>query len=130
MLEPEHFGPGKIYAIATSKPDSLKVDGLYSHFTPKEEFLEKYKEIQLELSERSSAAQEAADYFNSAYYNQLKSFLSKLKKAAREENKSPMELLPFRDGDTLVSWERLGNSNYRATVAGLLKKIGYEVELK
>lgn len=131
MLEPENFGSGKVYAIANTKPNELIVDGLYTYLTPKDEYIEQYKKIQLELSdEKPNALKDAADYFTGIFYNQLKLFLINLNKAAKEENKTMMELLPFCDGDSLVSWERFGNSNYRGLVGGALKKIGYEVILK
>ena len=135
MLEPENFGSGKIYAIARTKPDELNVDGLYSHLIPKDEFISKYKEMQLNYNQNVpesiiEAQKLASDYFNKAFYEQLKLFLVELNKAAKEENKTMMELLPFNDGDTLVSWERFGNTNYRGVVGGLLQKIGYKVEVK
>jgi hypothetical protein len=135
MLEPENFGSGKIYALARTKPDELEVAGLYAHLTPKDEFIEKYKQIQLDyiqdIPESVSEAQvKASEYFNTVFYDQLKSFLIELNKAAKEENKKMVDLLPFEDGDTLVSWERFGNTNYRGTVGGLLKKIGYDVVVK
>ena len=135
MYEPENFGPGKVYAIARIKPLNLNVAGLYSHLTPKEEYVEKYKKMQIDYDQNIPASvleaqKKAADYFKSVFYDQLKSFLIELNKAAKEENKKMMELLPFEDGDTLVSQEKEGNSNYRGMVGGLLKKIGYEVILK
>lgn len=135
MLEPENFGPGKVYAIAKTKPEELVVAGLYSHLTPKDEYIEEYKKIQLNYDQNIpetviSAQKNASEYFNSVFYDQLKSFLKELNKAAKSEDKTMMELLPFEDGDTLVSWERFGNTNYRGTVGGLLKKIGYEVMVK
>jgi hypothetical protein len=135
MLEPENFGPGKVYAIARSKPEELVVAGLYSHLTPNEEYISTYKKMQLDydqdIPDTVSAAQKlASEYFNTAFYEQCKLFLIELNKAAKNENKKMIDLLPFEDGDTLVSWERFGNSNYRGMVGGLLKKIGYEVNIK
>jgi hypothetical protein len=123
-LEPESHGPGKKYGIHHEKTDKYEVDGKVSYLTPAEELFENYDK------KRAVDAKEAADYFNKAFYEQLKSVYIKLKTQAKAENKSEMELLPFKDGDTLLSWEREGNSNYRGTVAGLLKKIGYEIILK
>ncbi len=131
MLESQNFGPGKVYAIATTKPGNLHVDGLYNHLTPKDELIEKYKKMQLELSDENPNAQkEASEFFTTSFYQQLKDFYKNLSVAAKEENKSLMELLPFEDGDNLVSWEREGFTSYRPMVAGLLKKIGYDVIYK
>ncbi len=135
MLEPDNFGSGKVYAITRTKPPELIVAGLYSHLTPKNEYIETYKKMQLDYSEQTpealnEAQKKASVYFNTAFYGQLKSFLMDLNKAAKEENKTMMELLPFEDGDTLVSWEKFEYTNYRGSVAGVLRKIGYEVILK
>lgn len=124
FLEPENCGPGKKYAIATSKPDNLDLDGKVSYLTPDDKLIENYKKKQFDDQK------EAADYFNKSFYEQLKTVYVALKTEAKASNKSEMELLPFKDGDTLLSWEREGFSNYRGTVAALLKKIGYEVILK
>ena len=123
-LEPENCGPGKKYAIASSKPENFEVDGKVSYLTPTDNLIENYKNKQL------NDQKEAADYFNKEFYNELKSVYINLKNQAKEQNKTEMELLPFKDGDTLLSWERDGFANYRGTVAGLLKKIGYEIILK
>lgn len=123
-LEPENHGPGKKYGIHHQKPDDFKADGKVLYLTPAEELLGNYKNKQL-IDQK-----EAADYFNKAFYEQLKSVYISLKTQGKDENKTIMDLLPFKDGDTLLSWERDGNSNYRGTVAALLKKIGYEIILK
>jgi hypothetical protein len=48
----------------------------------------------------------------------------------KRENKKLIELLPFEDGDTLLSWERYERQSYRPTVAAFLEKLGYEVQLR
>jgi hypothetical protein len=51
--------------------------------------------------------------------------------AVHEKEGTPIfELLPFNDGDTLLSWEREGHTSYRPLVADCLKKLGYKVILK
>lgn len=124
FLQPENFGPGRKLAITSSKPQSFEVDGKLSYLTPSDELIENYKNKQL------NDQNEAAEFFQKAFYEQLKSVYISLKKSAKENNKSEIEILPLKDGDTLLSWERDGFSNYRGTVAGLLKKIGYEINLK
>ena len=124
FFEPENFGNGRKLAITTSKPDSFEVDGKLSYFTPSDELIQNYKNKQL------NDQKEAADYFNKHFYDQLKLTYSDLNAYAKQINKTIMEVLPLKDGDTLLSWERHGFSNYRGTVAGLLKKIGYEIILK
>ena len=124
FLEPENFGPGRKLAISSSKPDLFEVDGKISYLTPSDELIENYKIKQL------NDQKEASDYFNKSFYEQLKSTYVSLKSFAKENNKTEIEVLPLKDGDTLLSWERDGLTNYRGTVAGLLKKIGYEIYLK
>ena len=124
FLEPENFGPGRKLAISSSKPDLFEVDGKISYLTPSDELIENYKIKQL------NDQKEASDYFNKSFYEQLKSTYVSLKSFAKENNKTEIEVLPLKDGDTLLSWERDGFTNYRGTVAGLLKKIGYEIYLK
>jgi len=135
-FEPQNLGTGKIYAIisqieAQNKQYDIKIDGAYPQLTPSDDIIKEYRKIQLELSEENKDAQErASKYFTTAFYEQCKNFYKSLHKASIEENISMMELLPFKDGDSLVSNERFGMSNYRSIVAGVLKKIGYEVILK
>ena len=124
FLEPENFGPGRKLAITTSKPESFEVDGKISYLTPSDELIENYK------IKQQNDQKEASDYFNKSFYEQLKSTYVSLKSYAKENSKTEMEVLPLKDGDTLLSWERDGFTNYRGTVAGLLKKIGYEINLK
>jgi hypothetical protein len=123
-LEPEKYGPGKKYAIASSKPNNLTVDGGYVYFIPKTEIMNKYHDLQLENQV------EAAEYFNKAFKEQLDNFLNELQIVAKEENKLLSDLLPFNEGDTLLSWEREGNTSYRYLVAEYLNKIGYETVLR
>jgi hypothetical protein len=47
---------------------------------------------------------------------------------AESQNKTVQEILPFKDGDTLLSWELKGNLSYRSSVANTLRELGYEVE--
>lgn len=69
----------------------------------------------------------AAENFINGFRDQLNDFVNKVIKYAAEFHKTPIELLPFQESDTLVSWERKANNNYRGLVAEALEKLGYEV---
>lgn len=128
-LESENCGPGKKYAISFNPPpDNFHVDGLVRYLIPTEEISNNY--YQMIYPDDIDSQKKASDYFNKAFLEQLRATFLELVKSAKELGKTEIELLPFQDGDTLLSWERYGNSNYRGTVAKLLKKIGYEVILK
>ena len=38
-----------------------------------------------------------------------------------------MEVLPFKEGDTIASWERERYTNYRPLIGAFFEKLGYEV---
>lgn len=124
-LEPMFHGPGIKYGIATTKPNNLDISGgMFKFLTPTDELISIYREKQLEDQI------EAANYFNSEFKVYLNKFENEVKQAAISENKQPHELLPFKDGDTLLSWEKAENTSYRPLVAKCLRNLGYDVELK
>lgn len=122
--EIENHGPGKKFAIASTKPDNISVEGFYKYLTPAEETIEKYREIQ------TDDQVVAGEFFNNTFKQQLNSFCREVEEVSKEENVSIFELLPFKDGDTLLSWERNGYTNYRSLVADCLVKLGYDVVSK
>ncbi len=126
FMQPENFGTsGEIISItSTSKPRTIKVSSIYKPFTPSNEMLDKYHEL------RETNPSGAGTFFTCSYLNQLQEFVDAVNEAAKEENKTPIELLPFNDGDTLCSWERAQYTNYRKILAPFLEKLGYEVVLK
>ena len=115
FLEPENHGSGRKISIANRKPDSIEVAGAFEHFIPSNEISDTYRKKQLD------SQVEASDYFQSAFKSQLDDFF---------KNVNNNDDLPFEDGDTLLSWERQGNTSYRTMVAKYLKDIGYDVVLK
>lgn len=115
----ENHGPGKKIAIAYSKPDDLQVAGVFEPFIPKESISLEYKERQL------NSQSEASEHFVAAYTEQLQEFFDKVAKDGKAT-----EVLPFEDGDTLLTWERHGRRSIRPVLAEVLKKAGYEVVLR
>jgi hypothetical protein len=122
--ETQYHGNGRKLAITTSKPDELKVDGAFKPFIPPQEMSDKYRELQLENQAKAS------DYFVSSFKRQLSDFFEQVREDAKKEGKTVMEMLPFRDGDTFLTWERFGYTSYRPLVAEFLQAEGYTVELK
>lgn len=125
FLQPENFGPGIIYGIVNgAKPSDIKVDLVFKPFTPSIDFINSYNEI------RITKPKEASDLFVFKYKQQLENFLIKVKETLPIDSSDLTELLPFKDGDTLASWERFEFTNYRKILAPYLVELGYKVNLK
>ena len=69
----------------------------------------------------------AGEMFTTKYKEQLEMVLDDLSTKAKEEKKTIQDLLPYKDGDTLASWERTEFTHYRNLLAPYLEKMGYEV---
>jgi len=123
-LQPENHGPGRKIAIASTKPDNIDVSGAWSFAIPDEELLQDYRRKQLDDQTAAAAL------FNDGYKRQLDNVFGSIKIDAERDSKEPVELLPFENGDTLLSWEREGFTNYRGILAGYLKSIGVDVVLR
>jgi len=123
-LQPENHGPGRKIAIANTKPDDLEVSGAWFFAIPDEELLSEYRAEQLQDQGR------ARDLFVNGYKRQLDNVFDSVRIDADKDGKDPRELLPFRDGDTLLCWEREGFTNYRSILASYLEDIGIDVILK
>lgn len=122
FLQPENFGTGRIIGIINTnggKPKSTKVDFIFEPFTPNIELIAKYNQL------RPTDPIIAGQSFVTDYRKQLDEFMTTLQKTAIAENTSMIDLLPFKDGDTLASWERANFTNYRKILAPYLYKIGF-----
>jgi hypothetical protein len=123
-LESENFGTGKKYSIAKTKPEDFSTEGVLKYLTPKDEIMENYYNKQL------IDQVEAAKDFNEQFSKQLNDFVKEIKNIAKTENKQVLNVLPLKNGDTLLSWEREAYTNYRPMIAKALKKLGYEINLR
>ena len=127
FLERDNFGPGKVIAIidprGNNKPDDIKCDSFFKPFTPSAELVDSYQGM------RGNDPAGAADMFTSTYTDQLESFFKEVSEDAEKEGKTIQDLLPFKNGDTLVSWERGAFTNYRRILGPILEKMGYIVSL-
>lgn len=125
FLEPENFGPGRLIGIANgNKPRDIKVDVTFPHLIPPVSLMERYRKLGLQNKS------EASKMFVEEFTKQLDNFSISVIKQAEEKGKKPIDILPFKEGDTLASWERVKFSNYRSLVATALEKLGFEVVLK
>ena len=120
FFQPENHGPGRLIAISSDLPHDIKGQAIFKPFAPNEDVLKTYRKEQLDDQVKAS------NKFVSSYKDQLNSFVEELKKTAGDD---PQSTLPFKDGDTLASWEREGFTSYRKILAGYLQELGYEVEL-
>jgi hypothetical protein len=68
-------------------------------------------------------ADKAGVDFTEGYRKQLTNFVNEVKAKGPAE-----EVLPFKEGDTLLTWELRGNTSYRTIVAEFLQELGYAVE--
>lgn len=121
-FEPDYHGPGRKIGISPQKPNSaVDCDFVFHDLSPgKDEYFQYHKEKKIDIKS-------ASDNFNNHINFKLNNFLEEVKKAAENEGISVFEVLPFQDGDTLLSWERKGNLTYRDKVALVLRELGYEV---
>ena len=121
-MEPENHGPGRKIAISDTKPNKMEVDAAFTFFMPPKKLFNEYREKQLE------GQSGASEHFTSGYTEQLEGFFKDAKKNADKASVEVTDMLPFQDGDTLLTWEKKGNTSYRAMLADYLRDLGYEVE--
>ena len=122
LLESNNFGPGRVIGIVNGdKPTHIKCDFQFKHLTPNRELIDLYNDMAV------SDPKNAGKQFVTNFTKQLNVFYQEALKAAESEGKDVKEILPFEDGDTLVSWERASFTNYRSLIAPFLQKLGYEV---
>lgn len=124
FMQPENFGEGRIISITFgSKPNNISVKSIFEPFAPPTSLINEYNSL------RTSDPEKASKLFITSYTEQLESFFNDLVKESEKEGCSVINLLPFKDGDTLCSWERKDFTNFRKILAPFLEKVGYEVVL-
>jgi len=120
-FELQHHGNGRKISISPSKPKDVNVDFKFTEFSPSKEIMDKY------YKERHDDREKAGLEFVKEYENQLNLIDQDLNNISKATDKKILEILPFQDGDTLLSWERKGNISYRNILAEYLIKFGYDV---
>lgn len=121
-FQEDHHGSGRKIGISPGKPENAcECEFRFPPLDPGQIYWDyhKYKKDDPEM---------AGQAFVEAYRKQCEEFVAGVKKNADEEGKSVQEILPFQDGDTLLSWELKGNMTYRAIAAEYLRELGYDVE--
>jgi hypothetical protein len=122
FLEPENFGPGRVVGVVDgNKPATIDIDSRFPPFIPPKELINKYNFMAIDDQKAAS------EMFVLKFEKQLDEFVDKVFKKAEESGTDPTDILPFKEGDTLASWERADRRNYRGMIAVTLMKLGYEV---
>ncbi len=119
-FQPEWHGEGRKVGISAGKPKNspCECDVVFQGFVPANYW---------EYQENKRLDPDAGAKFVSGYTAQLEKFVSEIKAESEKQGKTVQDLLPFKDGDTLLSWENKGNTSYRGILAKFLKELGYEV---
>lgn len=122
-FEEDLHGPGRKIGISPGKPKDVECDSKFDALSPGDLYwdYQKYKKDDPEIAGKA---------FNKSYRAQLEAFVEEVQAEAKASGKSVFEVLPFQDGDTLLSWEKSGHLTYRTHVAEYLRRLGYEVEEK
>ncbi len=125
FFEEHNWGKGRAISIARGqKPRVVLVNLIYEGFCPTEKISRKY------YADKQDGIESAGEDFQQAYSQELEEFFRQAEFDATKANKSVIELLALEEGDTFLSWERAGRSNYRNVLAEQLKNIGCEVYLE
>jgi len=134
-FEPEHHGDGRKIGVSPGKPkpsqidqacedkgvESYECDSLFKPLSPGDFYWDYMRDKKLNYKE-------AGRTFRESYSKQLDKFAEGVREKADKEGKDVLEVLPFKDGDTLLSWERNGHMSYRTMLADTLRDLGYDVE--
>jgi hypothetical protein len=125
FFEEHNWGSGRLISIARGqKPRVVLVNLIYEGFCPSEKISRKY------YADKQDGIETAGEDFQTAYIQEIEEFFRQASFDATKANKSLIELLDLKEGDTFLSWERAGRSNYRNVLANHLKKIGCDVYLE
>lgn len=125
FFEEHNWGSGRLISIARGqKPRVVLVNLIYEGFCPSEKISRKY------YADKQDGIESAGEDFQTAYSEEIKEYFRQAEIDANKQNKALVELLDLKEGDTFLSWERSGRSNYRNVLADQLKKIGCDVYLE
>lgn len=120
FFEPHFHGKGRKIGVAPRKPANVECDLVFDPLSPTADDYFTYHK-------NKHDGPEAGEKFVEAYKTQLGNFCMQVSKDAKKQGKDITELLPFKDGDTLLSWERKGSVTYRKHLAEYLRDLGYDV---
>ncbi len=122
-FEEDNHGSGRKIGISPGKPGNLNYncDSMFEPFSPGQLYWDFHKN-------KKDDYEGAGEVFSSGYREKLNEFVEMVNAEAKDKGISPLEVLPFKDGDTLLSWEKAGHTSYRTMLADFLRELGYEVE--
>lgn len=122
-FEEDNHGEGRKIGVSPGKPNNLdyECEFVFEPFSPGDLYWDYHKN-------KKEDYEHAGEVFVNAYREQLDSFVQEATEEAQKQGKDIIDILPFKDGDTLLSWEKKGNMSYRAMLADYLRDLGYEVE--
>jgi hypothetical protein len=123
-FEEENHGSGRKIGISPGKPKDLihPCPYRYEKFSPDpDEYWEYHKN-------KKTDYEAAAVKFRDSYQAKLDAVIKEARERADAEGVDVIDIFPFEDGDTLLSWERKGNMTYRTMLADYLRDLGYDVE--
>ncbi len=122
-FEEDNHGLGRKIGVSPGKPSNLdyECEMVFEPFSPGDLYWDYHKN-------KKDDYDAAGEVFVEGYRKKLDEFMNSLSEEAQNQGKDLIEILPFEEGDTLLSWEKKGNVSYRAMLADYLRDIGYEVE--
>lgn len=120
FFEPQFHGKGRKIGVAPRKPTNVECDMVFDQFSPTAEDYFTYHK-------NKHDGPQAGEIFVESYKKQLSDICLEIAETAREQDKDPTDILPFSEGDTLLSWEKKGSTSYRAILAEYLRDLGYDV---
>ena len=123
FFEISNHGNGRKIGISPGKPNNLEYecDLVFEPFSPGDLYWDYHKN-------KKEDYDSAGEIFVSSYKEKLEAFFQSALEESQKQGKDIQEILPFQDGDTFLSWEKKGNTSYRAMLADYLRDFGYEVE--
>jgi hypothetical protein len=130
FFEIDNHGPGRKIGICPSKPKELEYECelYYPYLSPGDLYWD-YHKAKKQAGDDEGLLKQAGLDFVSGYKNRLKDMKTEVDNISSDTGKSLEEILELEDGDTLLSWEKEGNTSHRTAVAKFLRELGYEVEL-
>lgn len=130
FFETENHGPGRKIGICPSKPKELEYECnlVHEYLSPGDLYWD-YHKAKKQAGDDEDLLKQAGLDFVSGYKSRLENLKSEIDNTSSETGDSIEDILGFEDGDTLLSWEKEGNTSHRISVAKFLRELGYEVEL-
>lgn len=118
-FQPEYHGTGRKIGVSPGKPRDIECESVFAPLVPNNYW---------DYHANKKTDPDAGRKFVEGYNAQLEDFVKEVKTEAESQGKTVQDLLPFKDGDSLLTWEKKNNLSYRAILAKYLTKLGYEVE--